>query len=388
MTSDIVYLDYSATTPVDERVFAAMQPYFSEQYGNPSSLHRLGQKAEAAVENSRQIVADCLGCLPGSIFFTACATESNNIVLQGLGNEVLSEKAPYHVLTTPVEHPSVLKPLKAIQEQERGMHSFLPVDQGGKLVATNFEGLIHEGISLVSVIYGNNEIGTINPINKIGDFLSDCPVLLHTDAVQCANFLDLSVDQLKVDFLTLSAHKFYGPKGVGILYARDPTTLEPVTRGGSQESGMRPGTHNVPLIVGAAQALKIAQESRHYEKERIRLIRDGIVDQVLDMISDCELTGDPIDRLPHHASFVFSGIDSNELLASLDLSGFACSSGSACKAGNPEPSELLLSLGYSEELARGALRVTLGRSTTEENARDFVQTLVDIIQRLRMTAGS
>lgn len=387
MTSKIVYLDYSATTPVDERVFAAMQPYFSEQYGNPSSLHRLGQKAEAAVESSRQIVADCLGCSPDSIFFTACATESNNIVLQGLGGAKEKSGEPYNVLTTPVEHPSVLNPLKSIQEQGGGMLSFLPIDKGGRLISTNFEGLIHEGISLVSVIYGNNEIGTINPVDKLGDFLRDRPMLLHTDAVQCANFLDLKVDKLKVDFLTLSAHKFYGPKGVGVLYARDPTTLEPLTRGGSQESGMRPGTHNVPLIVGAAEALKITQESRHKEVERIQPIRDEIIDYVLDHISDCELTGDPLERLPHHASFVFSGVDSNELLASLDLRGFACSSGSACKAGNPEPSELLLSLGYSEELAMGALRVTLGRNTTEEDAHSFIQTLVDVIQRLRLRAA-
>ncbi|MGD2057649.1 MAG: cysteine desulfurase family protein [Anaerolineales bacterium] len=383
MSSDVVYLDNSATTPVDERVFDAMKPYFSGRYGNPSSLHRYGQEAEAAIEAARETVARILNCSPGSIFFTACATESNNLVLQGLATSKLLQEEPYHVLTTPVEHPSVLRPLGEIQKLGRGMFTYLPIDHAGRIRFPEFEGLVNEDISLVSIIFGNNEVGTLNPVEQVGEFLQDKPTLLHTDAVQCANLIDLDVDELMVDFLTLSAHKFYGPKGVGILYARDPSTLKPIMQGGSQEAGMRPGTHNVPLIVGAAKALEISQDSQEAESVRLRDIRDIIITAVLKRIPECELTGDPEDRLSHHASFVFADVDSNELLASLDLHGFACSSGSACKVGNPEPSSLLLSMGYSEGLARGALRVTLGRSSTKNQAGAFVDTLVEVIERLR-----
>ena len=379
----MIYLDHSATTMVDERVFEAMRPYFGEVYGNPSSLHRQGQMAEAAIEQARQTVANLLACPAKSIFFTACATESNNIVLQGLAAHKREWQIPYHVLTTPVEHPSVLGPLRSIQGRAEGKLSFLPVDRGGKLLSSEIEGLIDDEISLVSVIFGNNEVGTINSIEEIGAFLKDKPTFFHTDAVQCANFIELNVEQLGADFLSLSAHKFYGPKGVGILYARDPSHLQPVMQGGSQENGLRPGTQNVPLIVGAAEALRLAQEICTTESSRLRKLRDAIIDAVTDRIPDCALTGDREQRLPHHASFAFAGIDSNQLLAALDLQGFACSSGSACKVGNPEPSELLLSLGFSEDLARGALRITLGRSSSIEQVEAFIDTLPAVIERLR-----
>lgn len=383
MISDVVYLDHSATTPVDERVFEAMMPFFRVSYGNPSSMHRYGQEAEAAVEKARETVANTLNCAPQSIFFTACATESNNLVLQGLANAKRRQAKPHHVLTTPVEHPSVLRPLNEIRRRSQGMFSFLPIDHTGMIRFTEFGGLINEEISLVSLIFGNNEVGTLNPVVQVGEFLEDKPVLLHTDAVQCANTIDLDVNALMVDFLTLSAHKFYGPKGVGILYAREPTSIEPVMQGGSQEAGMRPGTHNVPLIIGAAKALEIAQESRESEAARLEQIRDLIIDNVLERIPECELTGDRRNRLPHHASFVFANVDSNELLASLDLHGFACSSGSACKVGSPEPSSILKAMGFSDELASGALRVTLGRSSTIDQAEAFAKTLVEVIESLR-----
>jgi cysteine desulfurase len=383
MSSSMIYLDHSATTMVDERVFEAMKPYFGELYGNPSSLHRQGQIAEAAIEQARQSVANLLACPANSILFTACATESNNIVLQGLAAHNHERQIPYHVLTTPVEHPSVLGPLRSIQARGEGMFSFLPVDHGGKLLSSEFEGLISADVSLVSVIYGNNEVGTLNPIEEIGSLLKDKPTFFHTDAVQCANFKELNVEQLGVDFLSLSAHKFYGPKGVGILYARDASLLRPIMQGGSQEDGLRPGTQNVPLIVGAAEALTLAQEIRTTESSRLRELRDAIIDAVTERIPDCVLTGDREQRLPHHASFAFAEIDSNQLLAALDLQGFACSSGSACKVGNPEPSELLLSLGFSEVFARGALRITLGRSSSNDHVEAFIDTLERTIERLR-----
>lgn len=383
MLTETVYLDHSATTPVDDRVFAVMEPYFSEFFGNPSSLHRQGQRAEAAVAAARQSVASILGCSAGSIFFTACATESNNLVLHGLAITKRDAGQAYHALTTPIEHPSVIEPLRHIQSHGAGAYSFLPVDRAGKLRAAEYRQLVTDEISLVSIVLGNNEIGTINPISEVGDFLKHKPALLHTDAVQAANFIELDVDKLGVDFLTLSAHKFYGPKGVGILYARDPALITPLMQGGSQESGVRPGTHNVPLIVGAAKALELAQAAHQDESTRLRPLRDRLIHEVLRRIPECELTGDPEDRLPHHASFVFADIDSNELLASLDLHGYACSSGSACKVGNPEPYKLLLALGYSENLASGALRVTLGKSSSAEIIDAFLNTLIDVIGRLR-----
>jgi cysteine desulfurase len=388
MTGNPIYLDHSATTPLDDRVFAAMKPYFSEYFGNPSSIHRYGQKAEAAVEQARSTVAERFGCSSESVFFTACATESNNLVLHGIAAHYAEQDKPFHVLTTPVEHPSVIGPLRTIQEHGQGMYSYLPVDRGGKLRINQLEGLIHDDVSLVSIIFGNNEIGTVNPVHALGRFLSGHTALLHIDAVQCANSMELDVDKLHVDFLTLSAHKFYGPKGVGILYARNPELLKPILQGGSQESGKRPGTHNVPLIVGAAKALELSQSMRDAETERLLPIRDAIIEEVLTGISDCELTGDPEERLPHHISFAFAGVDSNQLLAALDLEGFACSSGSACKVGNPEPSAVLVALGYPEELARGALRVTLGRDSTSEHADGFIHTLIKVIDRLRSGSAS
>lgn len=383
MSSEIVYLDHSATTPVDEAVFAAMKPYFSEYYGNPSSLHRQGQKTEAAIESARSLVAEILGCPPTSIFFTASATESNNLVLQGLSLDRILNSSRYHVLTTPVEHPSVLETMRQLQSRGRGMHSFLPVDRGGKVKVTEFENLLSDDIALVATIYGNNEIGTINPVKHLGSSLQSRPIAFHTDAVQTVNFIDLNVNRLQVDFLTLSAHKFYGPKGVGILYARDPGAIQPIMKGGSQESGLRPGTQNVPLIVGAAKALELAQSLHKSESARLRPLRDELIRVVLARISDSALTGDSEERLPHHASFVFSGIDSNELLTYLDLRGYACSSGSACKVGNPEPSALLLALGYPEDLATGALRVTLGKSSSAEIVEDFTSVLIEVVDSLR-----
>lgn len=380
MTETFVYLDHSATTPVDERVFAAMKPYFSEVYGNPSSLHRQGQLAEAAVDNARELIAGILGCGTESIFFTACATESNNLVLQGCR---LHSPGRYHILSTAVEHASVIEPLRMMQADADIELTLLPLDKGGKATAAGLEGCMGDPPDLVSVIYGNNEIGTINPITQIGAFLREYPSLLHTDAVQTANFLKLRVDDLQVDFLSLSAHKFYGPKGVGILYARDPSTLEPVLLGGGQESGVRPGTHNVPLIVGAATALKLAQDECHSETGRLSPMRDWIIERVIAEIPGAYLTGDPVERLPHHVSFAFADLDSNELLAALDLQGFACSSGSACKVGDPEPSSALLSIGFTEELAKGALRITLGRGTTKKQLGEFVDTLIEVVERLR-----
>jgi cysteine desulfurase len=383
MTSNSIYLDYSATTPLDEGVFAAMKPYFSDLFGNPSSLHRHGQRAEAAIEQARSTVANCLGCSTESIFFTACATESNNIVLHGLAVEKSYVDGHYQVLTTPVEHPSVIEPLRTIQERGQGMYSFVAVNQGAKVQLDELAGAIHEEIDLVSIIFGNNELGTINPIAEIGKLLSDQPTLLHTDAVQCANFIDLDVNQLQVDFLTLSAHKFYGPKGVGILYARNPAFLNAILQGGSQESGLRPGTHNVPLIVGAAKALELAQSTHRAETERLLPIRDAIIETLRANISDCELTGDGQARLPHHISMAIADVDSNQLLAALDIEGFACSSGSACKVGNPEPSAPLVALGYPDEYTQGALRVTLGRQSTMEHAEMFSRTLTQVIERIR-----
>ncbi|HNE03987.1 MAG TPA: cysteine desulfurase family protein, partial [Anaerolineales bacterium] len=377
----MIYLDYAATTPVDERVLAKMMPYFRDSFGNPSSIHRFGQKAEAAVDEAREKVASVLGCRPDEVIFTSGGSEADNLALRGA--MVANKASTKWLLTAKTEHPAVSK--TAIQlEKEYGFPlEWLDVNEHGVVTVESLSKAICNDTTMASVMYGNNEIGTINPIADLAKVAKSNNVLFHTDAVQAAAYLDVNVNKLGVDLMSLGGHKFYGPKGVGALYVRKGTKLVPHLTGGSQESSLRAGTHNVPYIVGFSEALSLAAEEREARIAHVKPMRDHIIGTVLETISDAKLTGHPEQRLPNHASFVFKDVDGNLLLQMLDAAGFACSSGSACKTGNPEPSDVVTALGHSHDWALGSLRITLGTGTTPEHVESFLQALPSLVEKTR-----
>lgn len=384
-----VYLDYAATTPVEPRVLAAMLPYFSETFGNPSSVHRTGQAGEAALEAARESIATVLGCASAEVIFTSCGTESDNLALRGAALAERTRRGANHLLISPVEHHAVSRTAEQLAHLHGFELEYLPVDSAGLVDPAEVACRLRPETALVSVIYANNEIGTVNPIGEIGAACRARGVLLHSDAVQAGAYLPLDVAALNVDLLSLGAHKFYGPKGVGALYVRregSRPALIPAQTGGSQEAGLRAGTQNVPLIVGMAAALRIAQAERDANARRLLPLRDHLIDAALEAIPASRLTGHPAYRLPNHASFAFRGVDGNALLAQLDLLGFACSSGSACKTGSPEPSEVLTALGLGREWALGSLRVTLGSGTTPAHVEALLAALPEAIRLQRQIA--
>ncbi len=378
-----VYLDYAATTPVDERVLDAMLPYFREQFGNPSSIHHYGQQAEAALEAARETLARGLNCQPNEVIFTGCGSESDNLALRGAAFSARQQRGANHILISPVEHHAV----SHTAEQLARLHGFelelLPVDEFGLVHPESVAERLRPDTAVVSVMYANNEIGTINPIAEIGALCQKAGVAFHTDAVQAAAYLPVDVQALNVDLLALGAHKFYGPKGVGALYIRKGVKLTPMLTGGSQEFALRAGTHNIPYITGMAEAFRLAQEERAARTAHLLLLRDHLIGAILETIPASRLTGHPTLRLPNHASFVFEGVDGNALLTLLDVAGFACSSGSACKTGDPEPSGVLLALGLSRQWALGSLRITLGTPTTAAEIDAFLAVLPGAIERVR-----
>ncbi len=382
-----IYLDYAATTPVDQRVLETMLPYFSEHYGNPSSIHTFGQEAESAMENARETVAQILNCQPKEIIFTSCGSESDNLALRGAAFAARQTRNANHLLITPVEHHAVSRTAEQLAERHGFVLEYIPVDQYGQVQPDEFRRCLRDDTALVSVIYANNEIGTINPIASIGEICRDRGISFHTDGVQAAAYLPIDVNQLNVDLMAIGAHKFYGPKGIGALYVRDGTPLIPTQTGGGQEYGIRAGTSNTPYIVGLAEALRLANEDRQQRTSHVQPLRDLLIEHTLAQIPDSQLTGHPQQRMPNHASFVFKGVDGNALLMMLDVEGFACSSGSACKTGSPEPSDVLTSLGYSNEWALGSLRVTLGIQTKPEEIDTFNRHLPGAVQRIRQLIG-
>ena len=384
-----IYLDHAATTPLDPRVLDAMLPYFTETFGNPSSIHLFGQKAEAAMETARETMAGLLNCKPNEIIFTSCGTESDNLALRGTALAARARRhtngpEARHLLISPVEHHAVSHTAEQLAHLFGFELEYLPVDEYGMVHPDEVAARIKPETALVSVILANNEIGTINPIAEIGAICRARGVPFHTDAVQAGAHLKLDVQTLNVDLLSIGAHKFYGPKGVGALYVREETPLVPMQTGGGQEFGLRAGTSNIPYIVGMATAFELVQREINGHPARIVPLRDHLIGQVLEEIEDVQLTGHPVQRLPNHASFVFKGVDGNALLTMLDMAGFACSSGSACKTGLPEPSEVLLAMGLPREWALGSLRVTLGRATTAQEIEGFLGVLPEVIKRARL----
>jgi cysteine desulfurase len=378
------YLDYAATTPVDPRVLDAMLPYFTETFGNPSSIHLYGQKAEAAMETARETVAHLLNGKPNEIIFTSCGSESDNLAVRGAALAARAGRRANHLLISPVEHHAVSHTTEQLAQLFGFELEYLPVDKYGMVHPDEVARRVRSNTALVSVILANNEVGTINPIAEIGAICKERGVLFHTDAVQAGAHLQLDVQALNVDLLSIGAHKFYGPKGVGALYVREGTPIMPTQTGGGQEFGLRAGTSNIPYIVGMATAFELVQREIKGRSARVVPLRDRLIGQVLEEIEEVQLTGHPIQRLPNHASFVFNGVDGNALLTLLDVAGFACSSGSACKTGLPEPSEVLLAMGLPRNWALGSLRVTLGKATTVQEIEDFLGMLPGVIEQARL----
>ena len=379
----MIYLDYAATTPVDSRVLDAMLPYFTESFGNPSSVHRYGQRAEAAVEDARENVAAALHCQPDEIIFTSCGSESDNLALRG-GAQAMSEGSGRKwILTSSAEHHAVSKTAEQLAEHYGFLLEWLEVDEFGMVTPEIVEKAMCDDTAIVSVMYANNEIGTINPIKEIAEICHQHGALFHTDAVQAAGYLPIDASELGADLISLGGHKFYGPKGVGALYVRKGTPVIPHLTGGGQEFGLRAGTSNVPYIVGFAEALRLAVEEREERVAHVKPLRDRIIGTILEEILDARLTGHPEKRLPNHASFALKGVDGNLLLQMLDAAGIACSSGSACKTGNPEPSEVMAAIGLSSEWGLGSLRVTLGSGTTVKQVESFLQTLPPLVEKVR-----
>jgi cysteine desulfurase len=381
-----IYLDFAATTPVDERVLQAMLPYFSQDFGNSSSVHFFGQRAEAALEHARETLANGLNCRSDEVIFTSCGSESDNLALRGVALAARRQRKANHLLIAPLEHHAVSRTALQLADLHGFDVEFLPNDATGRTQADEVARRLRPDTALVSVMYANNEIGTINPIAKIGEVCRQRGIPFHTDAVQAAAYLPVDVQALKIDLLSLGAHKFYGPNGVGALYVRKGTPILPVQTGGGQEFGLRAGTHNTPYLVGMAEAFRLAQVERQQRVQHLLPLRDRILGQVLEEIPDARLTGHPQERLPNHASFVFKGVDGNTLLMMLDAQGFACSSGSACKTGSPEPSDVLTALGYEREWALGSLRITLGVSTSPDDVEAFLKALPEVIARNRSIA--
>lgn len=380
-----IYLDYAATTPCDDDVRRAMMPYFEEHFGNPSGLYAEGRVARQAVDDARDRVAAAIGATSTSeIIFTGSGSEADNLALQGVAWEQRLEGRGAHLLVSAIEHSAVLQTAHALARQGFSV-TLLPVDAQGRVDPETVREALRDDTILVSVMHANNEIGTIQPIAEIAAICRDLGVPFHTDAVQTVGQLPIDVEELGVDLLTLSAHKVYGPKGVGALYVRRGVPLAPHTYGGAQERERRAGTENVAGIVGMALALEKAVALLPTERERLTALRNRLIAGILEKVEGAQLNGHPTERLPGNANFSFEDVDGESLLLRLDLEGVAASSGSACSAGSIEPSHVLTALGLSPKLAKQALRLSLGRGTTEDEIDQVLQLLPRLIERLRRT---
>lgn len=379
-----VYLDHSATTPVCAEALAAMQPYFSEHFGNSSSLHSFGRDAAAALDAARATVACELGARPNEIVFTACGTESDNLALRGAAFAMRKRNpAKTHLITAHAEHHAVEGTLHQLRDLFGFELTELPVDGHGFVDPDDVRRAIGPNTALVSVMAANNEVGTLQAIGDIGTICRERGVLFHSDAVQCPAYMALDVKQLNLDFMALSAHKFYGPKGVGIMYIRDGAPYVPTNTGGGHERGRRAGTVNVAGAVGAAAALKYVAKRRDVQSARLQALRDQLIAGILADVPDVRLSGHLQQRLPHHASLLFKDVDGEMLLMALDVEGIAVSTGSACTSGNPEPSAVLVSMGIAREWALGGLRLTLGYDSTEADIDDVLQIMPKCVERVR-----
>ena len=375
-----VYADNAATTKMSRTAIEAMLPYMDEIYGNPSSLHSVGQRAAEALQGARETVAQCLNCTPREIYFTSGGSEADNQAILSAAR-IGERKGKKHIISTAFEHHAVLHTLKKL-EKEGFEVELLPVGPIGTVTAQQVADAIREDTCLVTVMYANNEIGSILPIAEIGAVCRERGVLFHTDAVQAAGHLPIDVQAQKVDLLSLSAHKFHGPKGIGVLYARKGIVLTSLIEGGAQERGKRAGTENIPAIMGMAAALREAVDHMEENAQKVSALRDKLI-AGLSEIPHCALNGDPVNRLPGNVSFCFEGIEGESLLLLLDAKGICASSGSACTSGSLDPSHVLLAIGRPHEVAHGSLRLSLCEWNTEEEMDHILAEVPQIVDYLR-----
>ncbi len=375
-----VYLDYAATTPLHPEVAKAMLPYLNEVFGNPSSLYSYGQEAKRAIESARAKVAEFIGAKPEEIVFTSGGTEANNFALKGVA--YASESRGDHIITSSVEHHAIIEPTKFLKR--RGLKiTYLPVDEYGLVNPDDVRKAITDKTILISVMHANNEVGTIEPIAEIGKIAKEAGVPFHTDAVQTVGHLPVNVNELGVDLLSLSAHKLYGPKGIGALYIRKGTKIIPFLQGGDQERGRRASTENVPGIMGLSRAIELARPELDEEVKRLTALRDRLIQGLFERISHIRLNGHPQKRLPNNVNVSIEFIEGESMLLNLDLDGICASTGSACSSSSLEPSHVLLSMGLPHEKAHGSLRFTSGKWTTETDINRVLEVLPQVVNKLR-----
>ena len=398
-----IYLDNAATTSVDPEVLKEMLPYFSEKFGNPMSIHGFGQEAVEAVDTAKKQVADFLNCQTEEIIFTSGATESNNLAIKGVvkkyfyfnkdSNPPAGEKP--HIITTQFEHPCVFNSIQFLEKSGQAEVTYLPVYKDGIVKVEDVKNAIRENTRLISIMYVNNEIGTVQPISEIGETIKshtsqistpNSQILFHTDATQAINYFDCDVKKLNVDLLSLSGHKIYGPKGIGALYIKKGTPIKRTQDGGDQEFGMRAGTHNVPEIVGLGKAIELVR-SQQLKVKRILELRNYFIDKVLKEIPNSYLNGSKEKRSPNNINFRFDNVEGESLVMLLDIEGIASSTGSACSSGTLKPSHVLLALGLKPEQCHGSLRLTLSKDTTKEEVDYTIDKIKEAIEKLRNISG-
>ncbi|MEK7542164.1 MAG: cysteine desulfurase family protein [Patescibacteria group bacterium] len=389
-----IYLDYAASTPVDKKVLEAMMPYLRRHYGNPSSTHRFGQKTRAAIEQARVKVASFLHCQADEVIFTSGATEANNLAIKGIiqNTKYRIQDIKPHIVTTAIEHESVLEPCRTLEKEGIAEVTYVKPQKDGIVLLEDIENAIKQNTVLVSVMYANSEIGTMQPIANFGNRLKskiqnqESKILFHTDAVQAANFLDCDVQKLGVDLLTLSGHKIYGPKGVGVLYKKSGVRISPFVEGGGQELGLRSGTENVAAIVGMGVATEGLENPRMMVQNiLIRQLRDKLIKAILRKIPYSKLTGSQEKRLPNNAHFRFQGVEGRDAVIALNQKGIAVATGSACSEKTQEPSHVLLALGLTNKDALSSVRITLGKQTKLEDVEKTVKALAAMVAQLRKT---
>jgi len=396
MSKKRIYLDYAATAPVDKKVFEAMRPYFSAKFGNPMSIHGFGQEAAEAVDKARQQVADFLNCYSSEIIFTSGATESNNLAIKGVLKSYYATSrkkgAKPHIITSQFEHPCVLNACRTAEKENLAEVTCLPVNKDGVIKTSDVEKAIKKNTLLISVMYVNNEIGTVQPIAEIGKLIKkinkagDRKIIFHTDAAQAVNYFSCDVKKSNVDLLSLSGHKIYGPKGIGALYIKKNALIKNIQDGGGQEYGMRSGTHNVSGIVGLGETVSCIE---YYVSsiKRIKKLRDYLIEKVLEEIQGAYLNGSAVKRSPNNANFRFDGVEGEGLALALDLESIAVSTGSACSTGSLKPSQTLTALGLGPKQIYGSLRITLGKQTTKKELDYMIGKLKEAVKRLRRISG-
>ncbi len=376
----MIYLDHSATSPVDPEVFEAIKPYFTDSFGNASTLYSLGRDGRRAMESAREEVASIIGAETKEIIFTSGGTESDNIAIKGIAYKLKNKGN--HIITSDIEHPAVDETCKYLEKNGFTV-TYLPVYEDGIVKLSDLEEAITDKTILITIMHANNEIGTIQPIKEIGAVAKEKGIIFHTDAVQTVGKIPVDVNGLNVDLLSLSSHKLYGPKGVGALYVRKGVRLEPIMHGGGHERGIRPGTENVPGVVGLGKACKIAKENLESDAQLLTRLRDRLIDTVLKQNEDSYLNGHRIKRLPNNANFRFTGIEGESLILHLDSKGIAASTGSACSSTKLEASHVLMAIGLKEVEAHGSLRISLGHENTEEDIDYTIIAIKEVVEKLR-----